>query len=100
MIRGRHRGLPVAIDRAVMFPNEYSYGDGGEEEEDDDDEDHNGASGAAVGENGGAIAEEKSVNGDPFDLRQRHGSRLDEEDEMSLHSFHRPDDANGSANPS
>lgn len=23
MIRGRHRGLPVAIDRAVMFPREY-----------------------------------------------------------------------------
>ncbi|KAF5317199.1 hypothetical protein D9611_004011 [Ephemerocybe angulata] len=23
MIRGRHRGLPVAIDRAVMFPSEY-----------------------------------------------------------------------------
>ncbi len=96
MIRGRHRGLPVAIDRAVMFPNEYSYGDGGE----DDGEDHNSASGAAIGENGSAIAEEKSINGDPFDLRQRHGSRLDEEDEISLHSFHQPGDANGSANPS
>ncbi|SJK97970.1 uncharacterized protein ARMOST_01226 [Armillaria ostoyae] len=96
MIRGRHRGLPVAIDRAVMFPSEFSYGDGGE----DDGEDHNGAGAAAVGENGGAIAEEKSVNGDAFDLRQRHGSRLDEEDEISLHSLHRPGDANGSANPS
>ena len=26
MIRGRHRGLPVAIDRAVMFPKEYRDG--------------------------------------------------------------------------
>ena len=23
MLRGRHRGLPLAIDRAVMFPKEY-----------------------------------------------------------------------------
>lgn len=23
MVRGRHRGLPVAIDRAVLFPKEY-----------------------------------------------------------------------------
>ncbi len=23
MIRGRHRGLPVAIDRAVLLPHEY-----------------------------------------------------------------------------
>lgn len=23
MIRGRHRGLPVAIDRAVLLPSEY-----------------------------------------------------------------------------
>jgi len=24
MIRGRHRGLPVAIDRAVMLPHEFT----------------------------------------------------------------------------
>lgn len=24
MIRGRHRGLPVAIDRAVLLPSEFS----------------------------------------------------------------------------
>ncbi|KAG8825554.1 low affinity potassium transporter [Serendipita sp. 401] len=24
MIRGRHRGLPIAIDRAIVLPNEYS----------------------------------------------------------------------------
>lgn len=23
MLRGRHRGLPVAIDRAIMFPTEF-----------------------------------------------------------------------------
>ncbi|KAK0226367.1 cation transport protein-domain-containing protein [Armillaria fumosa] len=92
MIRGRHRGLPVAIDRAVMFPMEFASGEGGEDDEEVDD--------AAVDENDDAIAEEKSVNGDTSDLRQRHGSRLDEEDEISLHSAHRPGDANGSANPS
>jgi Trk-type K+ transport system membrane component len=27
MIRGRHRGLPVAIDRAVMLPNEFEHED-------------------------------------------------------------------------
>ncbi|KAK0212417.1 cation transport protein-domain-containing protein [Desarmillaria ectypa] len=97
MLRGRHRGLPVAIDRAVIFPMEFSRGDG---DDDDDDEDQNGAGGAAVSETGGAVAEEKSINGDTFDLRQRRGSRLDEEDESSLHSLHRPGDANGSENPS
>jgi len=24
MLRGRHRGLPLAIDRATMFPIEYN----------------------------------------------------------------------------
>lgn len=93
MIRGRHRGLPVAIDRAVMFPMEFASGDGGEDDDEEIDD-------AAVGQNNGAIVEEKSVNGDASDLRQRHGSRLDEEDEISLHSVHRPRDANGSENPS
>jgi hypothetical protein len=26
MLRGRHRGLPLAIDRATMFPVEYLRG--------------------------------------------------------------------------
>ena len=30
MLRGRHRGLPVAIDRAVLLPIEYSQGADGE----------------------------------------------------------------------
>lgn len=37
MIRGRHRGLPVAIDRAVMYPREYENQDYGEGEETDSD---------------------------------------------------------------
>ncbi|KAG7449729.1 uncharacterized protein BT62DRAFT_928462 [Guyanagaster necrorhizus] len=95
MLRGRHRGLPVAIDRAVMFPMEFSNNDG-----DDDDKDQDSASDAAVIENDDdAVAEQKSINGDTFDLRQRPGSHLEEEDE-SLHSLHRPGDVNESANPS
>ena len=40
MIRGRHRGLPVAIDRAVMFPREYKNPeDDSEQEERDSDSD-------------------------------------------------------------
>lgn len=43
MIRGRHRGLPVAIDRAVMLPHEFSKKDKGDTEEpvhqDDETED-------------------------------------------------------------
>lgn len=40
MLRGRHRGLPVAIDRAVMLPKEFKqvdeqfdYGDDGRQED-------------------------------------------------------------------
>ena len=25
MLRGRHRGLPVAIDKAVLLPRDYLY---------------------------------------------------------------------------
>ena len=35
MIRGRHRGLPVAIDRAVMFPREYQDSESGTSDLDD-----------------------------------------------------------------
>ncbi|KAK7472408.1 hypothetical protein VKT23_000522 [Stygiomarasmius scandens] len=34
MLRGRHRGLPVAIDRAVMLPMEFERYDGDEDHED------------------------------------------------------------------
>lgn len=31
MIRGRHRGLPYAVDRAVILPGEGGGGDGGDQ---------------------------------------------------------------------
>lgn len=33
MLRGRHRGLPVALDRAVELPVGEGYGGGAEEED-------------------------------------------------------------------
>lgn len=38
MLRGRHRGLPVAIDRAVVLPFEYrkSPGDGNDDEDNEE----------------------------------------------------------------
>ena len=38
MLRGRHRGLPVAIDRAVMLPSEYHDEDDADEYEPPQDE--------------------------------------------------------------
>lgn len=37
MLRGRHRGLPVAIDRAVLLPSEYA-----KEKQSEDDERNEG----------------------------------------------------------
>ncbi|KAF8633452.1 hypothetical protein AX17_004621 [Amanita inopinata Kibby_2008] len=37
MLRGRHRGLPVAIDRAVMLPNEFPR-DGNDDDDDSGEE--------------------------------------------------------------
>jgi Trk-type K+ transport system membrane component len=36
MLRGRHRGLPVAIDKAILLPDEEVDGVGGVEEEDEE----------------------------------------------------------------
>jgi hypothetical protein len=36
MLRGRHRGLPVAIDRAVLLPSEYEEHDNSDNEGSDD----------------------------------------------------------------
>ena len=47
MLRGRHRGLPVAIDRAVLLPSEYKQYD------DCDDKDD----GAGDSDNGRPISE-------------------------------------------
>ncbi|KAJ7686542.1 cation transport protein-domain-containing protein [Mycena rosella] len=38
MIRGRHRGLPVAIDRAVMLPMEFNRNIGGEDQVEEDND--------------------------------------------------------------
>ncbi len=37
MLRGRHRGLPVAIDRAIMLPHEFKKDDDGEGYNEDTD---------------------------------------------------------------
>lgn len=63
MIRGRHRGLPVAVDRAIMFPHEYRRP--GEEDEDDDeivDE-------SVVGDDLGSLRSRKSTSVE--DIRRR-----------------------------
>ena len=39
MLRGRHRGLPVAIDRAVLLPGEYNNHDDCDDDEIDDSND-------------------------------------------------------------
>ena len=36
MLRGRHRGLPVAIDRAVILPFEFRQNPNGEDDDEDD----------------------------------------------------------------
>ena len=37
MLRGRHRGLPVAIDRAIMLPHEFKKDDEGDGNNEDTD---------------------------------------------------------------
>ena len=72
MIRGRHRGLPVAIDRAVMFPTEFKL-----EVEDDSND-------AAISHlHSTGRVDEKSLNAESFDLRQRSSRHHDEEAEMN-----------------
>lgn len=48
MLRGRHRGLPVAIDRAVMLPNEYKSEDATGENSMEPDPDYTEPSTAAT----------------------------------------------------
>ena len=43
MLRGRHRGLPVAIDRAVMLPFEFQSNEDTPDNETPMEEDHGGA---------------------------------------------------------
>jgi len=74
MLRGRHRGLPVAIDRAVLLPAEYGKEIGRHE---DDGGDDNFADATPAGANAGlgAVLNEKheqiGVSNEEGDLRQR-----------------------------
>lgn len=38
MLRGRHRGLPVALDRAVLMPSEFLIIHAGSQQQSDDDQ--------------------------------------------------------------
>ncbi len=74
MLRGRHRGLPVAIDRAVLLPAEYGKEIGRHE---DDGGDDNLADATPAGANAGLDAvlnekhEQNGVSNEEGDLRQR-----------------------------
>jgi hypothetical protein len=62
MLRGRHRGLPVAIDRAVVLPFEFKRDDRAGDVEDSTEMQRfatvmTGASGRAQSGEGGAAAE-------------------------------------------
>lgn len=48
MLRGRHRGLPVAIDRAVLLPSEYKEDDNSDNEGSDDDIDNSDKPGTKI----------------------------------------------------
>lgn len=75
MIRGRHRGLPVAIDRAVLLPSEFERY---REEEDNTYQPRNGYGASSVGQERLPSSQEKypsSENGDVSELRQRAAAR-------------------------
>ncbi len=72
MLRGRHRGLPVAIDRAVMLPSEFGNVEG--QSEDGQSERHNSTTG--VGHNGEVYHEKRS----PQDALLRRSWRSDSVD--------------------
>lgn len=71
MLRGRHRGLPVAIDRAVMLPNEF-------EKEDEDLPGDNPFTGSEDSE-GQTFTQPQSpslTKHNPSDIRQRVSRRM------------------------
>lgn len=73
MLRGRHRGLPVAIDRAVMLPSEF-------EKEADEDTDQDGAKGGRP-----FVYSETMGSRFTSDLRHRarRGSRMRNDDDVN-----------------
>jgi hypothetical protein len=77
MIRGRHRGLPVAIDRAVMLPMEFAA------PRNPDAEQHTPAEGSGnEPPANGSSANEKSS--DDADRRLRRNARRPSNEEASL----------------
>ncbi|PPQ64955.1 hypothetical protein CVT26_015675 [Gymnopilus dilepis] len=95
MLRGRHRGLPVAIDRAVMLPNEF--------EKSNEDPSNDSISSANDDTQDWAFTQLPNVNGpNASDIRQRLSRRVStrlspteekehqEEGEMNLSNDHSP----------
>lgn len=81
MLRGRHRDLPVAIDRAVLLPGEYNNHDDGENDGIDDSnngrpilEVHNGQPTRARMDSYSSIVE-KSIE-DITEIRRKSCSKL------------------------
>ena len=58
MLRGRHRGLPYALDRAINLPSDIVGGEEGERYRDRDDEDE-----MTVGEGRSGRVEAKFARG-------------------------------------
>lgn len=86
MLRGRHRGLPVAIDRAVMFPTEFKR----------DEDIGDPIRSDTFTQHGTGRVDEKSLNGESFDLRQRSSVRpleKEEENDSDLNTRRRGHDA-------
>jgi len=67
MIRGRHRGLPVRIDRSIMLPSEL---EGAQEPATEDEYDGEWQSAAVV--------EEEATTLDPLEHRQGSAIELEE----------------------
>lgn len=72
MIRGRHRGLPVAIDRAVLLPAEYDK-DGKDKRPDDSADEHTESYAFNTSSNNAKQPLHRTPTEDSSDLRQRPG---------------------------
>lgn len=72
MIRGRHRGLPVAIDRAVMYPREYENQDVDQGDETDSDSDSENEDGKSQRPTDRTSARVLSIITEPVPALERH----------------------------
>jgi hypothetical protein len=64
MIRGRHRGLPVAIDRAVLLPFEF------QQEPDEDDSDKSESGQTADPSTTVTVTNTQTIHEEPRELKQ------------------------------